>query len=109
MRLIVAGLVWAVMAGVVAAEPAQCSVTEFATFDCELTRDGGGLTFDLPDGQVFAFALVSENEGLAYMTPANAGPGTYPIELGLMTPAVGAPGCWVGGKDGFAFCVEIAQ
>ncbi|MGK2228058.1 MAG: hypothetical protein ACI9GK_001887 [Devosia sp.] len=109
MRLVVAGLVWAVLAGVAVAEPAQCTVTGFGTFDCELSRDGGGLTFGLPDGQVFAFALVGEGEGLGYLTPVDAGAGTYPVELGLMTAAVDAPGCWVGGKDDFSFCALVAQ
>jgi hypothetical protein len=88
------------------AEPGQCSVSGFETFDCELAHDGGGLTFALPDGRVFAFALVSESEGLGYIGAAGA---LYPQELGAMTPAADAPGCWVGGKDGFAFCAQVAQ
>tara|TARA_R110002020_G_scaffold14062_16_gene50000 strand:+ start:373 stop:699 length:327 start_codon:yes stop_codon:yes gene_type:complete len=108
MRISVLGaaLIWGAMMGSASAEPGQCSATGFETFDCELARDGGGLTFALPDGQVFAFALVSENEGLGYLGAPDA---LYPAELGTMTPAPDAPGCWVGGKDGFAFCAQVAQ
>jgi hypothetical protein len=99
-------LIWGLLTGVALAEQAQCSVTDFGTFDCELSRDGGGLTFALPDGRVFSFALVSETEGLGYL----AAPDTaYPTELGTMTPAHHAPGCWVGGKDNFAFCAQVAE
>ena len=108
MRFLVVGsaLIWGVLTGIALAEPAQCSVAGFDTFDCDLARDGGGLTFALPDGEVFSFALVSETEGLGYLAAADA---LYPAELGIMTPAVDAPGCWVGGKDGFAFCAQVAE
>lgn len=99
-------LMWGLWAGVAQAEPAQCSVNGFDTFECDVARDGGGLTFALPDGRVFAFALVGTGEGMGYLGAADA---LYPQELGAMTPAAGAPGCWVGGKDGFAFCVQVAQ
>ena len=92
--------------GIAHAEPAQCSASGFGDFDCELARDGGGLTFALPDGRVFAFALVSDTEGLGYIGAAGA---LYPDELGTMTPAPDAPGCWVGGKDDFSFCAQVAQ
>lgn len=78
----------------------------FEIFDCEIARDGAGVTFALPDGRVFSFALVSETEGQGYIGEADA---PYPEELGTMTPADDAPGCWVGGKDGFAFCAQVAQ
>ncbi len=106
MRLWVVALVWSAMAGVAMAEPARCTVSDLGTFDCELARDGSGLTFALPDGRVFSFALVGDGEGLGYLS----GPDTsYPAELGTMTPSADAPGCWVGGKDGFSFCVQVAQ
>ncbi|MCS6762079.1 MAG: hypothetical protein MO846_08940 [Candidatus Devosia symbiotica] len=97
------------MAGVVMAEPAQCTASGFGTFDCDVTRDGGGLTFAVPDGQVFAFGLADQDKGLVYLNQADAGPGTYPQELGAMMPSADAPGCWVGGKDSFAFCVLVAR
>ena len=108
MKITVLGsaLIWGLLTGVAHAEPGQCVVTGFETFDCELARDGGGLTFALPDGRVFSFALVSENEGLAYLTEPET---MYPTELGRMTPASDAPGCWVGGKDGFTFCAQVAE
>lgn len=99
-------LMWGLWAGVAQAEPGQCTVSGVGTFDCDLARDGGGLTFALPDGRVFSFALVSQSDGLGYLAEPNA---SYPAELGRMTPANDAPGCWVGGKDGFAFCVQVAQ
>ncbi|MGV8855427.1 MAG: hypothetical protein ACOH2L_12350 [Devosia sp.] len=109
MKISMVALVWAAMASVAHAETAQCSVDGVGTFDCDLSRDGGGLTFALPDGKVFAFALTGADEGLGYLSAADAAPGSYPKELGKMTPATDAPGCWVGGKDGFAFCVRVAQ
>ncbi|MCS6760292.1 MAG: hypothetical protein MO852_16210 [Candidatus Devosia euplotis] len=102
-------LVWSLVAGVAMAEPGQCKVSGFGAFDCDLARDGSGLTFAFPDGHVFAFALVGEGEGLAYLSPADVAPGAYPTELGRMMPASDAPGCWVGGKGGFVFCVQVAQ
>lgn len=107
--MILAGVVAAAGLGFMGAplaEPGQCTVSGVGTFDCDLARDGGGLTFALPDGRVFAFALVGTGEGMGYLGAADA---LYPQELGAMTPAAGAPGCWVGGKDGFAFCVQVAQ
>ena len=93
------------------AEPAQCSVDGVGSFECELGRDGGGLTFGLPDGSVFAFALVGDDAGAGtgYLSPPAARPGSYPQEMGTMTPDPDAPGCWVGGKDGFGFCVKVVQ
>lgn len=109
MKFALVGLFWAVLAGVAQAEPALCSVTGFESFDCELSRDGGGVSFVLPDGQVFAFALLAPDVGEGYLSAEDAPEGSYPRELGAMTQAVDAPGCWVGGKDGFAFCVEMAE
>ncbi|MGV8831995.1 MAG: hypothetical protein ACOH2N_08475 [Devosia sp.] len=109
MRFLATALVWGAMVSGAMAEPGQCTVNGFGTFDCDLSRDGGGLTFPLPDGQVFAFALIGDDQGLGYLTPADEGPGSHPQELGAMTPAPDAPGCWIGGKDGFAFCALVAQ
>lgn len=109
MRFLGVALIWGLMASVAQAEPAQCSVTDFGTFDCNLARDGAGLTFLLPNGQVFAFALTGDGEGSGYLGPSPQAPEAAPIELGRMTPAIGAPGCWVGGKNGFAFCVQVFE
>jgi len=106
MRLLVVALVWSAMAGVAMAEPAQCTVSELGSFDCALARDGSGLTFALPDGRVFSFALVGDGEGLGYLSAPDS---AYPAELGTLTPDPDAPGCWVGGKDGFGFCAQVAR
>lgn len=98
---------WGAMMGVVAAAPGQCTVSGYDTFDCDVAMDGGGLTFTLPDGQTFAFALVEENEGLGYLIAPDARPGQRPDELGSFTPAEGEPGCWLGERDIDRFCVLV--
>ena len=91
------------------AAPGQCSLTGFDTFDCDVAMDGGGLTFGLPDGQVFAFALVAEEEGQGYMIAADTTPGQRPTELGVFRPVEGEAGCWLGERDGVKFCASLAQ
>ncbi len=102
-----------------AATPGQCTVTGYDTFPCEVTLDGGGLTFDLPDGQTFAFALIEPELGMAYIDRNNAegyddatGEGyqyVRPKELGEFRPVEGEAGCWVSGGDDFRFCVLVEQ
>jgi hypothetical protein len=99
-----------VMAGAALAAPGQCSMTEYGTFDCDVTMDGGGLTFGLPDGQTFAFALVDENEGLGYLIAPDARPGQRPDELGPFSPDADAAGCWISDrKSDMRFCAMVAQ
>lgn len=84
--------------------------TGYGTFPCEVALDGGGLTFELPDGQVFAFALVEEGEGLGYLIAADAAPGELPDELGSFTPVDGKDGCWVNtAREPFEFCAAVAE
>jgi hypothetical protein len=91
------------------AAPGQCSVTGYDTFECDVSVDGGGLTFGLPDGQIFAFALVAADEGLGYRIAADAAPGQRPVELGTFRPVEGEPGCWLGERDGTKFCAALVQ
>ena len=104
--MLLASLALAVPAG---AAPGQCSMTGYGSFACDVAADGGGITFALPDGQVFAYALTGENEGIGYRIAADAGPGQPPRNLGTFVPAEGQPGCWTGGRDGLEFCAAIAQ
>ena len=112
-RMISAIAVGAVVAGMVTmavAAPGQCTVTDFGSFDCDVVLDGGGLTFGLPDGQNFAFALVAEDEGLAYLISPDAAPGVRPKELGTYRPAEGETGCWISARDSDdRFCVLVAE
>ncbi len=87
----------------------QCSVTGFGDFACDLTVDGGGITFALPDGRSFVFAHVSDGEGLGYISVADPRPGNYPEELGAFAPVEGEDGCWFGAKDGITFCAAFLQ
>ena len=87
----------------------QCSLTGYETFDCDVTTDGGGLTFGLPDGQTFAFALTGEEEGLGYRIAADAAPGQLPVEMGAFVPAADAPGCWQSEKNDTRFCALVFE
>ena len=91
------------------AAPGQCTVRDGAAFDCDVALDGSGLTFALPDGQVFAFALVEDGVGMGYLAAPDAAPGSRPEELGQMVPVPDKPGCWMGGRDDFSFCAQVAQ
>lgn len=102
----VAGL--GLMAVAAAAAPGQCTVTGYGTFDCDVVTDGGGLTFDLPDGRTFAFALLEEGRGSAYLIGADAAPGSLPEELAGFAAVDGQPGCWARDED-FEFCVLVAE
>ena len=114
LRLLVSALalsaIVAGMTGAVAAAPGECTVTGYGTFPCDVAMDGAGLTFALPDGDSFAFALVSEGEGLGYLIAEDAAPGRRPKEMGGFEPAPGQQGCWRSTKDqSFQFCAAIEQ
>jgi len=87
----------------------QCSLTGFDTFDCDVEMDGGGLTFALPDTQVFAFALVEADEGLGYLIAADATPGERPDELGTFLPLAAEPGCWFAEAKEIKFCAMVFE
>ena len=97
------------LAGSAMAAPGQCSMSGFGSFACDVGFDGAGITFELPDGQVFAFALVTEVEGLGYFIAADAQPGQRPVELGVFMPVADEPGCWYGQKDDVKFCALVEQ
>ena len=91
-----------------AAAPGQCTVTGFDTFDCDVALDGGGLTFALPDGTTFAFTLIEEGVGTAFLIAADAEPGQRPEELREFRAVDGQPGCWARDED-YQFCVLVQQ
>jgi hypothetical protein len=91
------------------AAPGQCSLTGYDEFDCDVETDGNGLTFSLPDGQVFAFALADEAEGQGYRIPAEASPGQRPVELGRFSPVADEPGCWQSLRNETKFCALVFQ
>lgn len=97
------------LAGSAVAAPGQCEMTGYDSFDCDVIVDGGGLTFGLPDGQIFAFALVNDQEGQAYRIAADAVPGQRPVELGTFVPAENEPGCWMGTRSELKFCALVVQ
>ncbi|WP_224703028.1 hypothetical protein [Devosia aquimaris] len=109
MRFVVGALIWGAMAVAATAAPGQCVVRDGAAFDCDVALDGSGLTFALPDGQVFAFALIEDGVGVGYLVAPDAAPGSRPDELGQMVPVPDKPGCWMGGRDDFSFCAQVAQ
>lgn len=92
-----------------AALPGQCSMTGYDDFACEVSVDGSGLTFALPDGQVFSFAVTDGEEGLGYLVGAEAAPGALPDELGRFSPIPEEAGCWLGERDAVRFCVMVPQ
>lgn len=89
------------------AQPGQCSVTGFGTFDCDVVLDGGGLTFGLPDGSTLAFTLDEAEHGDAYLSAADAQPGESPRQLPDFMPGA-KPGCWMR-ADGFEFCAMVFE
>lgn len=111
-RVILAGVVavagLGMMTVLAAAAPGQCTVTGYDTFDCDVALDGGGLTFALPDGRTFAFALLEEGVGEAYLIAADAAPGAPPEVLGGLLAVADKPGCWARDED-FEFCVLVAE
>jgi hypothetical protein len=108
MKFLTATLIWGAMAVAAGAAPAQCSVTGYDSFACDVALDGGGLTFELPDGGIFAFTLVEAGVGTAFVSAADARPGQPPRELREFRAVEDRPGCWARG-DEFEFCVLVEQ
>lgn len=104
--LAVAGM--GAMVTLVAAAPGQCTVSGYETFDCDVTLDGSGLTFALPDGKTFAFTLGEEGVGTGFLIDADATPGQVPDALRELRAVEGQPGCWARDED-FSFCVLVQQ
>lgn len=96
------------MVTLAAAAPGQCTITGYDTFDCDVALDGGGLTFTLPDGQIFAFTLIEDGVGTAYLIDPEAVPGRRPQELHEFRAVEGKPGCWAREED-YEFCVLVQQ
>lgn len=101
--VLLAGLALAVPAN---AAPGQCSVTGYDTFDCDVSVDGGGIAFLLPDGRSFVFAHVSNGAGIGYLGAAGQ---RYPQDLGSFLPVEGEDGCWLGERSGIKFCAALLQ
>lgn len=97
------------LAGPAMAVPGQCSMTDYGSFACDVTADGGGITFALPDGQVFVFAHLADGAGQGYLIAADAAPGRLPQALGEFVPVDDEPGCWHDARDTRKFCAAIAQ
>ena len=102
-------VVMGAMVTLVAAAPGQCTVSGYDTFDCDVALDGGGLTFELPDGRTFAFTLIEEGVGTAFLIDADAGPGQPPEALDAFQPVEGQPGCWASDDEDYEFCVLVQQ
>lgn len=108
LRLLTAALIWGAMVAGAAAAPGQCTVTGYDTFDCEVALDGSGLTFALPDGSIFAFAIDDEGAGTGYLVAPAGAAGSLPDEIRGLDAVEGKPGCWAR-DDEFEFCVLIQQ
>lgn len=104
--VLLGGLALAAPAG---AAPGLCEMTGYDSFVCDVIVDGGGLTFSLPDGQIFAFALTADTEGVGYRIAADARPGQAPVELGVFAPVADEPGCWFGARSEIRFCAMVQQ
>ena len=112
MKFMVSGA--ALVVSLVLAVPAlavsgQCSMTGFSNFDCDVDTDGGGLTFALPSGATFTFAVTTPETGLGYSIAADAAPGERPTELGAFGAVESEPGCWQSDRDETKFCVLVAE
>lgn len=84
-------------------------MTGYGTFDCDVSADGGGLTFGLPDGATFVLGVDAEGTGTGYRIEADAAPGRQPEGLGHFDPIPGKPGCWLGTREGTEICAAIEQ
>lgn len=104
--VIVAGFALAAPA---AAAPGECSITGYNDFPCDISVDGGGITFDLPDGETFVFVHGGDDQGMGYLIPAQSDPGDRPRELGNFEPVHGEAGCWFGERDEITFCAALEQ
>jgi hypothetical protein len=94
---------------VAAAAPGQCTISDLGSFSCDVAVDGDGLTFSLPDGRIFAFALDEDGAGgTGYLIDMDASPGKRPEEVGQLVPVEGKPGCWAR-DDEFRFCAMVEQ
>ena len=96
------------MVTLAAGAPGQCMVSGYGTFDCDVTLDGGGLTFALPAGETFAFTLTGEDVGTAFLIAADARPGQVPDDLGPFHAVADKAGCWAQ-DEGVEFCVLVEQ
>lgn len=103
---LIAGLALAAPAS---AAPGQCSMTGYGDFACDVSVDGGGISFALPDEQVLVFAHQANSEGFGYLIESEATPGSRPDELGAFVPVDGEPGCWFGAEDEIKFCAALEQ
>ncbi|KKB10018.1 hypothetical protein [Devosia chinhatensis] len=112
MKMFVTGavlLVGLALAAPASAAPGQCSLSGIGEFSCDVSVDGGGITFSLPDGRLFVFAHVSNGEGLAYIGSGEPSPGQYPSELGAFVPAQDRAGCWMQEDGEMTFCAALLQ
>ena len=112
MKILITGAMLAASLALAApalAASGQCSLTGYDAFACDVETDGGGLTFALPDGRTFAFALIGENEGLGYLIGADVAPGQIPDELGAFAPLPDEPGCWQAEQDDTRFCALVFE
>lgn len=87
----------------------ECSFTGFDSFACDVAVDGGGITFELPSGDVFVFAHEGDEVGLGYLIAANSQPGRSPNQLGRFMPMAHEDGCWYAPEKEITFCARIAE
>lgn len=87
----------------------ECSFTGFDSFACDVAVDGGGITFELPSGDVFVFAHEGDEVGLGYLIAANSQPGRSPTQLGRFMPMAHEDGCWYAPEKEITFCARIAE
>jgi hypothetical protein len=90
------------------AAPGACEVTGYGAFDCDVALDGSGLTFALPDGGIFSFALVNEGVGEGYLIAPGSAPGQPPQMQRALRAVEGKTGCWAR-EDAFEFCALVLQ
>ncbi|QQR40156.1 hypothetical protein [Devosia rhizoryzae] len=112
MKMLVTGVAMSAVFALAApagAAPGQCSMTGYGDFSCDVAVDGGGISFVLPDRQVFVFAHQANSEGFGYLIEDRARAGARPDELGAFAPIEGEPGCWFGPKDEITFCAALKQ
>jgi hypothetical protein len=86
--------------------PGECSFTGFGDFPCDVSVDGGGMTFALPDGQAFVLAQTEDGAGPGYLLAEDS---DRPDELGEFMPLADREGCWLGEEDDITVCVAVEQ
>lgn len=96
------------MTTIALAQPGRCYVEGYDWFDCDIAADGGGITFDLPDGKTFALAIYEPGLGQGFLTDPESDR-ILPNDLGEFRQVEAGPACWRGEREIELFCALVKR